>query len=160
MANTFLTATWMARKSLVRLHSKAQAPMACNRNYESAIGAKIDGVPIGTSYLVRIPFQFTLRTGSSMSAQNLVQRSATLTLNQQNGVDVNLSSIERQFSIGDFDEQIIRPASARIASGINANVTALTTQFRPVFSMVYSVEKRMWNNREQWQIKLKDLELS
>ena len=37
--------------------------------------------------------------------------------------------------------------------------TALTTQFRPVFSMVYSVEKRMWNNREQWQIKLKDLEL-
>ncbi len=36
---------------------------------------------------------------------------------------------------------------------------ALTTQFRPVFSMVYSVEKRMWNNREQWQIKLKDLEL-
>ncbi len=38
--------------------------------------------------------------------------------------------------------------------------TALTTQFRPVFSMVYSVEKRMWNNREQWQIKLKDLELT
>ena len=36
---------------------------------------------------------------------------------------------------------------------------ALTAQFRPVFSMVYSVEKRVWNNREQWQIKLKDLEL-
>jgi single-stranded-DNA-specific exonuclease len=29
----------------------------------------------------------------------------------------------------------------------------------PVFSMVYSVEKRLWNNREQWQMKLKDLEL-
>ena len=29
----------------------------------------------------------------------------------------------------------------------------------PVFSMVYSLEKRIWNNREQWQIKLKDLEL-
>ena len=30
---------------------------------------------------------------------------------------------------------------------------------RPVFTMVYSVEKRIWNNREQWQMKLKDLEL-
>ena len=38
--------------------------------------------------------------------------------------------------------------------------TELTAHSRPVFSMVYSVEKRMWNNREQWQIKLKDLELT
>jgi hypothetical protein len=129
VANTYATASWVARKSLSLLHSKAQAAMACNRNYESAIGAKIDGVPIGTSYTVRVPFNFTLRTGASMAAQNLVQRTAVLTINQQNGVDVNLSSIERQFNIGDFEEQIIRPASARIASGINNNVTALTNQF-------------------------------
>ena len=38
--------------------------------------------------------------------------------------------------------------------------TELKAHFRPVFSMVYSVEKRMWNNREQWQIKLRDLELT
>ncbi len=128
MSNTYVTASWVARKSLSLLHSKAQAAMACNRNYESAIGAKIDGVPVGTSYTVRVPFNFTLRTGASMAAQNLTQRTAVLTLNNQNGVDVNLSSVERQFDIGDFEEQIIRPASARIASGINNNVTALATQ--------------------------------
>jgi single-stranded-DNA-specific exonuclease len=38
--------------------------------------------------------------------------------------------------------------------------TELKAHSRPVFAMVYSVEKRMWNNREQWQIKLKDLEIS
>ena len=38
--------------------------------------------------------------------------------------------------------------------------TDLKAHSRPVFSMVYSVEKRMWNNREQLQIKLKDLELT
>ena len=37
--------------------------------------------------------------------------------------------------------------------------TELTAKSHPVFSMVYSVEKRMWNNKEQWQIKLRDLEL-
>jgi single-stranded-DNA-specific exonuclease len=38
--------------------------------------------------------------------------------------------------------------------------TDLKAHSHPVFSMVYSVEKRMWNNREQLQIKLKDLELT
>jgi single-stranded-DNA-specific exonuclease len=37
--------------------------------------------------------------------------------------------------------------------------TELTAQSRPVFSMVYSVEKRMWNNKEQWQLKMRDIEL-
>ena len=36
----------------------------------------------------------------------------------------------------------------------------LTARSRPVFDMVYSVEKRVWNNKEEWQIKLRDLELS
>ena len=36
----------------------------------------------------------------------------------------------------------------------------LKAHSHPVFSMVYSVEKRVWNNREQLQIKLKDLELA
>ena len=30
----------------------------------------------------------------------------------------------------------------------------------PVVAMVYSVEKRVWNNRPQWQMKLKDMEIS
>jgi len=38
--------------------------------------------------------------------------------------------------------------------------TELTAQARPVFAMVYSIEKRVWNNNEQWQIKLRDLELN
>ena len=37
--------------------------------------------------------------------------------------------------------------------------TELASVPRPVFSMVYSVEKSIWNHREQWQMKLKDLEL-
>ena len=35
----------------------------------------------------------------------------------------------------------------------------LKAQSRQPFVMVYSVEKRIWNNREQWQIRLRDLEI-
>lgn len=38
--------------------------------------------------------------------------------------------------------------------------TDLTANSRSTFTMIYSVEKRMWNNKEQWQIKLRDLEMS
>ncbi|NTV06263.1 MAG: single-stranded-DNA-specific exonuclease RecJ [Chlorobiaceae bacterium] len=37
--------------------------------------------------------------------------------------------------------------------------TELKSHSRELFTMVYSVEKRIWNNREQLQIKLKDLKL-
>ena len=37
--------------------------------------------------------------------------------------------------------------------------TELKSSSRTPFVMVYSVEKRIWNNREQWQIRLRDLEL-
>ncbi|WP_076790933.1 single-stranded-DNA-specific exonuclease RecJ [Chlorobium sp. KB01] len=37
--------------------------------------------------------------------------------------------------------------------------TDLSARSRPVFVMIYSVEKRVWNNREQIQIRLRDLEL-
>ena len=36
----------------------------------------------------------------------------------------------------------------------------LTANSRSTFTMIYSVEKKVWNNKEQWQIKLKDLELT
>ena len=36
----------------------------------------------------------------------------------------------------------------------------LTANSRSAFTMIYSVEKKIWNNKEQWQIKLKDLELT
>jgi single-stranded-DNA-specific exonuclease len=39
---------------------------------------------------------------------------------------------------------------------IYAELSAIS---RPAFVMLYTIEKRLWNNREQWQIKLRDLEL-
>jgi single-stranded-DNA-specific exonuclease len=38
--------------------------------------------------------------------------------------------------------------------------TELVSVQRPLFAMVYSVEKRVWNNKAQLQMKLKDLEIS
>lgn len=109
------------------LHSKAVAALRANRDYATQY-TPIQGVPRGTSINVPVPFKFTLRTGAAMAAQNMVQRYVPLLLNQQNGCDVNLTSIERQFDIAEFEEKVIAPATAIVAAGINANVTALVPQ--------------------------------
>jgi single-stranded-DNA-specific exonuclease len=57
----------------------------------------------------------------------------------------------------------VRDSSGRVFDVIGFDredvYSDLTAISRPVFVMIYTVEKRMWNNREQLQIKLKDLEL-
>lgn len=127
-SNSFITASWVAKKGLVILHDKAKAAVRCNRNYEGLFGKPLAGVPLGTSIQARLPFKYKLRTGAFMSAQPLVQRTAVLNLNNQNGVDLDLTSVERQMDIGDFEEQIMRPAMAQISGGIESNICSLVTQ--------------------------------
>ena len=127
-SNSFITASWVAKKGLTTLHDKAKAAVRCNRNYEGLFGKPLAGVPLGTSIQARLPFKYKLRTGQYMSANALVQRTATLTLNNQNGVDLDLTSVERQMDIGDFTEQVINPAMSQISGGIESNICALATQ--------------------------------
>jgi len=109
------------------LHAKANAAARVNRDYQGLF-QPIEGVPRGTTITVRLPFRYTLRTGPTMVAQNSVQRTASLVLNNQNGVDINFSSIERAMDLGSFEEQVLEPALAQVASGIDGNITALVTQ--------------------------------
>jgi single-stranded-DNA-specific exonuclease len=57
----------------------------------------------------------------------------------------------------------LRDKNGRIFDVIGFDRLDLYTELKAnsgaVFAMVYSVEKRIWNNREQWQMKLKDLEV-
>ena len=83
MANSLITAQWVARKALVLLHAKSNFTGRCNRDYQSLLPGPINGVILGQQLSIRLPFQYMLRTGPQMNAQNSVQRFATLLVNQQ-----------------------------------------------------------------------------
>jgi len=127
--NSLLTATWVARKALIRLHAKGNFVGRTNKDYNSLMASPIiNGVPIGTQVQVRLPFQYVGRKGSVMSAENSVQRYATLVMNNQRGVDISFSSIERAMSLVNFDENVLQPAMAKVAALIEVDCTALTNQ--------------------------------
>ena len=77
MANSLITAQWVARKALVLLHAKSNFTGRTNRDYQSLLPGPINGVILGQQLSIRLPFQYILRTGPQMNAQNSVQRFAT-----------------------------------------------------------------------------------
>jgi hypothetical protein len=137
MANSLITAQWVARKALVLLHAKSNFTGRTNRDYQSLLPGPINGVILGQQLSIRLPFQYTLRTGPQMNAQNSVQRFATLLVNQQLGVDVNFTSVERAMLLNNFEEQVLEPAMARQAAGMEAFTTALVNSV-PKFSGAYN----------------------
>jgi P22 coat protein - gene protein 5 len=118
MANSLITAQWVARKALVLLHAKSNFTGRCNRDYQSLLPGPINGVILGQQLSIRLPFQYVLRTGPQMNAQNSVQRFATLLVNQQLGVDINFTSVERAMLLNNFEEQVLEPGMARLAAGV------------------------------------------
>jgi hypothetical protein len=123
--NSLLTAQWVARKALVLLHAKSNFTGRTNRDYQSLLPGPIQGVILGQQLSIRLPFQYVLRTGPTMQAQASVQRFATLNVNNQVGVDVNFTSVERAMQLNSFEEQVLEPAMAKQAAGMEIATTAL-----------------------------------
>jgi hypothetical protein len=137
MANSLITAQWVARKALVLLHAKSNFTGRCNRDYQSLLPGPINGVILGQQLSIRLPFQYMLRTGPQMNAQNSVQRFATLLVNQQLGVDINFTSVERAMLLNSFEEQVLEPAMARLAAGVE-NFTTGQVNNVPKFTGAFS----------------------
>jgi hypothetical protein len=137
MANSLITAQWVARKALVLLHAKSNFTGRTNRDYQSLLPGPINGVILGQQLSIRLPFQYMLRTGPQMNAQNSVQRFATLLVNQQLGVDINFTSVERAMLLNNFEEQILEPAMARLAAGVE-NFTTGQVNNVPKFTGAYN----------------------
>lgn len=138
VGNSLLTAQWVARKALVLLHAKSNFTGRTNRDYQSLLPGPIDGVILGQVLSIRLPFQYTLRTGPTMQAQASVQRFAQLSVGNQFGVDVNFTSVERAMLLNNFEEQILEPAMARVAAGIETFTTGITVNSVPKFVGAYN----------------------
>ena len=118
-SNSILTPTAVTRKALQILHQKLNFIGAMNRQYDDSFAKS--GAKIGDSLKIRLPNQFTVRSGAALSAQNTTETSTTLTVSQQKGVDVEFTSAELTLSMDDFAQRILEPAMAVLAANIEAD---------------------------------------
>src|ERR1700760_1433378 len=118
-SNTNLTPDQILAKALVILHQKCNFIGAVNRQYDSSFAQ--EGAKIGTSLRIRLPVQYTVRTGANLSVQNSVSQNVSLTVNTQTGVDLSFSSNELTMTINDFAALHLEPAMAVLAANIESS---------------------------------------
>jgi len=78
MANTLITPTAMTREALRILHQKLNFIPNCDLQYDDYYAKT--GAKIGSDLKIRVPNQYVVRKGASLSAQDTVETSTTLTV--------------------------------------------------------------------------------
>lgn len=126
MSNTNLTPDEITRAALVVLHQKLTFLSGVNMEYDDSFAQT--GAKIGSSLRIRLPDQYTTRTGKVMDVQDVTEDQVTLNVNNQIGVDTSWTSEELTMDIDDFTRRKLDPAMAVIASKIEADVLQNVTK--------------------------------
>ncbi|MHB1098446.1 MAG: P22 phage major capsid protein family protein [Burkholderiales bacterium] len=125
MAFTPLTSTQVTRRALAVLHQKLNFIGSINRQYDSSYAQ--EGAKIGDTLKIRLPNEYTVRTGITMDSpiQTNTEASVSLQMATVKGVDLNFSSQDLLLSIDDFAERIIDPAMSVLAANIEADALSM-----------------------------------
>src|SRR6478752_6376216 len=120
MAPTYLTINMITREA-VRLWKNTNAFL---RNLDTQYDDQYarTGAKIGSTLRIRLPVDFTVRTGAAASVQDINETNTSLTLATQVGVDLGPGTLDLTLSIDDFAERYLAPAINNIAGNIAANI--------------------------------------
>lgn len=134
MSNTLLTPTAVTREALRILHQKLNFIGNITRDYDDSFANT--GAKIGDSLKVRLPNQYTVRTGATLAAQDTTETSTTLQIATQKGVDLNFTSLDLTLSLDDFSKRILDPAMAVLAANIESHV--LSNVYKDVYQSIWN----------------------
>jgi len=142
MANSLLTPSMITREALRILHQKLNFIGNINRAYDDSFAKT--GAKIGSDLRIRLPNQYTVRSGATLSAQDTTEQSVTLQVTNQKGVDVNFTSAELTLSLDDFSQRILEPAMAVLAANIEADAFNMA---KDVYNVVNNIGSAITLNK-------------
>ena len=131
MANTLLTPDMITKEALMILHQKLNFVGNINRQYDPSFAQT--GAKIGDSLRIRLPNEYTVRTGATLSTQDTTEQSTTLQVATQKGVDTTFTSAELTLDIDTFAERILDPAMSVLAANIEADAYSM---YKDVYNLV------------------------
>lgn len=123
MSNTTLTADIVAKAALAILENELGWVNRLYRAHEDEFSKNINGYKVGDTISIRRPADFTVRTGPTLSTQDVVEGKTTLTVDQQIGVDFQFTSVDLTLKIEDLSERVIKPAMSVIVNHLAADLS-------------------------------------
>ena len=123
MANTILSPDAVTNEALRVLHQKLNFVGTVNRQYDKSYA--VDGAKIGDSLKIRLPNEYTIRSGATLNTQDTAEASVTLQVSTQKGVDVNFTSAELTLDLDRFSDRILKPAMSVLAANIESDAMSM-----------------------------------
>ena len=134
MANTTLTASVVAKTALAILENELGVIKTMHRAHEEEFANRVNGYKVGDTISIRRPADFTVRTGATLSTQDVIEGKTTLTIDQQIGVDFQFTSTDLTLSVENMAERIMKPAMSNLINYMTNDV--LTQMYRGVYNWV------------------------
>lgn len=120
MANSLLTINMITREAIRLWKNTNKFIQIIDQQYDDQFART--GAKIGTTLRIRLPNDFTVRSGQAAQVQDTSEVQTTLTLATQKGVDVAYSSVDRTMSLDDFSRRVLAPMVNNLAGAVAADV--------------------------------------
>lgn len=125
--NALLTPSMITREALRLFKNTNLFLRTVDMQYDDSFAQK--GAKIGDTLRIRLPNDYTVRTGKVATPQNTNEKQVNLTVSSQKGVDVAFSSAERALSLDDYSSRILLPAMNALAGGIAIDLMTAVESF-------------------------------
>ncbi len=120
MSNSLLTIDMISREAVRLWKNTNNFLRGMDTQYDNQYART--GAKIGSQLRIRLPVDFTVRSGAAASFQDVSEQFTTLTMATQNGVDMSFPSIDLTLSVDDFAERYIAPAVNNLAGFVAVGV--------------------------------------
>lgn len=127
MANAFLTSSMITREALRIFKNSNLFLRNIDKQYDDQFAR--EGAKIGDTLRIRLPNDYTVRSGRVAAPQDTVERQVPLTVSSQKGVDLSFTSAELALSMDDFSNRYILPAVNALAGGVALDVMSSVENF-------------------------------
>lgn len=139
MANTNLVVDRVTNHAMMILHQKLNFVGKINRQYDDSYKTGM-GAKGGSTLRIKLPNQFTVRTGLTLNTQDVTQTSVTMTTATVKGVDMNFNMQELTQDISLFQKNYVEPAMAVLAANIESDVMSV---YKDVYQEISDVGASM-----------------
>jgi hypothetical protein len=138
MANSIITPQLVTRRAISLFRNANPFLQAMDRQSQDEFGnPSVAGQKPGATIQIRLPNDYTLRTGPTAVPQSTTEQKTPLTVAKQIGVDIAFSQVDRTLSIQDYSQRILEPAINTIVGGIAADVM---TGAEAICNLVHNVD--------------------
>src|SRR5687768_5652741 len=112
--NTLLTNDVILKEGMMHLTNNLVASKLVNRDFEAEFGGS--SAKNGATIRIARPIRGVVRTGATMTPQDITEGRTALTVATQLGADLEFTSADLTLSVDKFSDRILKPQMIRLAN--------------------------------------------